>query len=132
MPIKKYLKRGLTFILKGTPVNHVTANIVSLAPNKLLQGKVAFITGGTSGIGYAISKAFVHSGATVVISGRSYERVQQTVDKICKECQMDISRIQGIELDNTDIDRFPQCLEQILRITGKIDILVNNAGVGGG
>ena len=132
MPIKTYLKRGLTFILKGTPVNHVTANVTTLAPNELLQGKVALITGGTSGIGFEIAKAFSNAGASVIITGRNYERVQQTVKKICKECKVDTDHVLGVELDNTNIDRFPICLEQILHIMGKIDILVNNAGVLGG
>lgn len=132
MSVKTYLKRGLSFILKGVPVNHVKATIVTLAPNELLQGKVALVTGGTSGIGYAIAKAFVNSGATVVITGRNVERINLAVDKLCRECKIDNSRLWGIEMDNTHIDSFPDCLRQILHKTGKVDILVNNAGTLGG
>ena len=47
-----------------------------------LQGKVAVVTGGNSGIGYATAKTFKAQGATVIITGRSEERVNQAASEI--------------------------------------------------
>ena len=44
MSVKTYLKRGLKFIFKCTPTVHITAYVVTLAPNELLKGHVALIT----------------------------------------------------------------------------------------
>ncbi len=46
MALKEYLKRGLHFIVKGVPVRKITPTIVTLAPNELLKGRYALITGG--------------------------------------------------------------------------------------
>lgn len=55
MNIKKYIKRVFRYISTGLPEQHITAKIVTLSPNDLLKGRNALITGGTSGIGYAIA-----------------------------------------------------------------------------
>ena len=70
MNIKQLIKKALKVIFAKRPI-HVTANITSAAPSELLKGRCALITGGTSGIGFAIAKAFLDAGASVVITGRS-------------------------------------------------------------
>lgn len=65
--IGRYLER----ITTPRITNNVVANVVSLSKNNLLDGRSAFITGGTSGIGLSIAKAFLNAGANVVIAGRS-------------------------------------------------------------
>lgn len=133
MAFKQYLKRGIQYILHGQPIQHITANISVLAPNELLKGRTALITGGTSGIGYAIAKAYINAGANVIITGRSMERISKASQQITSETSTS-TRILGIELNNTDVQSFPVKFKKVLSMspTHTIDILVNNAGVLGG
>ena len=132
MSVKKYLKRGLRFILKGTPNVHVTVKVVTLAPNRLLEGRVALVTGGTSGIGFHIAKAFLNSGATVTITGRDEGRMKRACDELRSSAEPG-GKIHGYLLDNTDTGRFAHAIDEVSSHCGAaIDILVNNAGVLGG
>lgn len=133
MSIKQYIKRGILYIRHGQPVHYVSANISVLHPNEFLKGRTALITGGTSGIGFAIAKAYINAGADVIITGRSFSRVSDACQQISKETDT-IGRVQGIELDNTDVKSFPSKLSDVLVLspTHTVDILVNNAGVLGG
>ena len=132
MAIKTYLKRGLRFIFKGTPVIHTTANVVTLSPNELLKGRVALITGGTSGIGFHIAKAFLNSGATVIITGRKENRIKETCDLLGPSAGK-VENVYGCVLDNTCVEDFEPFLQKMsTQWNLKIDILVNNAGVLGG
>lgn len=130
MALKEYLKRGLHFIIKGTPVSNII--VETLAPNELLKGRCALITGGTSGIGFAIAKAFLQSGANIIITGRSLDRINSAIQDLEKVNR--ICHVFGYVMDNTDVDSFENNFTDILnklsveKITG-IDILVNNAGV---
>lgn len=131
MSVKKYLKRVGRYLLKGLPVNHITTNIVSIAPNELLKGRKALITGGTSGIGYAIASAFLRSGATVIITGRTKQRLENSVKKLGDENPSAKGRITFVVMDNKEVSSFRTLFDShpILKET---DILVNNAGVLGG
>lgn len=131
--MKQYIKRGLKFILHGVPERKVYARVSYLAPNEMLKGRTALITGGTSGIGYEVAKAYINAGAMVVITGRNEEKVK----KVCEAIDKEVSRkgnIFGIAMDNTDVKSMPSKLQDIERVlvNGHIDILVNNAGVVGG
>ena len=132
MSIKTYIKRGLTYLLKGVPEYHITANITTLAPNNLLKGRTALVTGGTSGIGFEIAKAFLSAGAKVIITGRNQERINKSCAQL-KEIKSDYL-IYGIQMDNSNISSFKEKFEEILNLKNisEIDILVNNAGVLGG
>ena len=99
----------------------------------LLQGRAAFITGGTRGIGFEIAKAFLASGAKVVITGRSQEGVTKAVAHL-SEAEGCRGKVFGIALDNANCDALEGGFMQAVGFCDKIDILVNNAGImkGGG
>ena len=130
MSIRNLIKKILLFIFSKRPV-YTTANIVTLAPNELLKGRCALITGGTSGIGCCIAKAFLDSGATVIITGRNNEKLKASCEKLA---EVHKDKIFGIVLDNTKVNMFEQVFHSAISLVGgrNIDILVNNAGVLGG
>ena len=131
MSIKKYIKRGVKYVLTGEPINHITTHIVTLAPNELLKGRTALITGGTAGIGLAIAKKFLQSGADVVITGRTNERLASACEELKQVSAT--GKVYGICMDNRDVSAFSVYIDSISeKIRGNIDILVNNAGVLGG
>ena len=83
-----------------------------------LAGKVALITGGTSGIGLAVAKNFADNGATVVITGR-----RDSGDKVAEAINADFVRC-----DATDEQQVEECFSAVEQKHGKIDVLVVNAG----
>jgi len=87
-----------------------------------LQGKVAVITGGTTGIGLAAAKLFVAEGAYVFITGRR----QKELDEAVKEIGDNVSGVQGDVSNLADLDR----LYETVREKGRIDIVFANAGLG--
>ena len=112
------------------PQRVVNVKVVSMASNELLKGRCALITGGTSGIGFSIAEAFIKAGVTVIITGRSQERIDTALSKLPK------GKFFGIVLDNTKVDSFESKFSNILEMLKnsnifQIDILVNNAGVNG-
>lgn len=119
--------------MHGVPERKVYANISYLAPNEMLRGRAALVTGGTSGIGYEIAKAFINAGAKVVITGRNEQKLSKACAAINKEVSCK-NMIFGLVMDNTNVKTMPQKLEEIKSLVGgqSVDILVNNAGVVGG
>jgi NAD(P)-dependent dehydrogenase (short-subunit alcohol dehydrogenase family) len=87
-----------------------------------LQGKVALITGGNSGIGLATAKAFVSEGAYVFITGRR----KAELDAAVKEVGENVVGVEGDVSNPADLDRL---YDVVKRTTGRIDILFANAGV---
>lgn len=130
MSIKTKLKSLIKFILNNIPARKFNVQIVNLAPNELLKGRTALITGGTSGIGFHIAKAFLRSGATVIITGRDAKRLQDACAELNKD-NTDSQRIFGVVMDNRETSLFQSCFDEALCKSGcnSIDILVNNAGV---
>ena len=125
-----FIKRGLRPIIRRLPLHKVTPRIVELKQDSLLQGRTALVTGGTSGIGCAIAKAFLKAGATVVITGRSQNKVDATVQAIKDEIGGE-KPIYGLELNMKDANTFDNKFKELLALvsSGQVDILVNNAGV---
>lgn len=131
MSVKRYLERLVRYLLKGLPINHITTEIVSLAPNDLLKKRKALITGGSSGIGYAIADAFLKSGASVIITGRTEEKLIDCVNKLIASIPSAKDKISYIVLDNRNVKSFKSIFDNNIFLQD-IDILVNNAGVLGG
>ncbi len=92
-----------------------------MSGDKKLQGKVAVITGSTSGIGLATAKLFVKEGAYVFITGRRQKELEQAV----KEIGSNVIGVQGDIAKLADLDR----LYEIVAAKGKIDVVFANAGV---
>src|SRR5262245_59582312 len=88
-----------------------------------LQGKVAVITGGTSGMALATAKLFVEEGAYVFITGRCRDKLDEAVRLIGRN----VTGVQGDGANLADLDRL---YETVKRETGKIDILFASAGRG--
>ena len=93
----------------------------------LLKDKIAVVTGGTRGIGYAIVKAYLENGATVVLCGSKPETAQKAVDQLKTENPN--WKVEGIAPNLTDYDSVKAAFDAVEKKYGRIDILVNNAGV---
>src|SRR6266446_3376570 len=87
-----------------------------------LEGKIALVTGGNSGIGLATAKQFVNEGAYVFITGRR----QSELARAAKEIGKNVTGVQGDVSSLGDLDRL---FAQIKREKGKLDIVFANAGV---
>jgi len=86
-----------------------------------LDGKVALVTGGSRGIGFAIAKVFSENGASVVITAKNSDRI--------KEAEAKISNSFGITCDIKKMSQVQNVVNQTIKKFGKLDILVNNAGI---
>ena len=124
MKIVSLLKRKLVKIKKEKI-------LVPCLKSELLQGKKALITGGTSGIGYAIAKEFLNNGACVVICGREKEKIEAAKEKLIQECLCEEHRINILDLDLSCVSEMRSILKKFL-CDKRIDIFVNNAGINGG
>ena len=92
-----------------------------------LEGKVAIVTGSSSGIGFAIAKAFVREHAKVAVCGINTEEIKKACIDIDKEypgCE-----IIGINVDISKSEAVKRMASAVINKWGKIDILVNNAGI---
>ncbi len=90
-----------------------------------LIGKVALVTGGCYGIGYAIGKALGEAGATVVFNARNKERIAKALE----EYKSDGICAYGYQCDVTDEQAVKELVAHVEEEIGIIDILVNNAGI---
>ncbi len=93
----------------------------------MLKGKVAVVTGGTRGIGYAIVKKFLENGASAVLWGSR----QETVDRALERLRQDNPdwQVTGMAPDLGSYEEIARALDSVKKKYGKIDIMVNNAGI---
>ena len=93
----------------------------------LLENKVAIVTGGSRGIGYATVEAFLQEGAKVVLCASRQETADKAVAKL-KEVYPD-AVVEGIFPNLSDCEAVKAAFDSVAEKYGRIDILVNNAGV---
>lgn len=93
----------------------------------LLKDKVAIVTGGSRGIGYATVEAFLKEGAKVILCASRQETADKAVAKL-KEADAD-AVVEGIWPELSDYAAVKEAFDQVVEKYGRIDILVNNAGV---
>jgi NAD(P)-dependent dehydrogenase (short-subunit alcohol dehydrogenase family) len=93
---------------------------------KDIKGKVAFITGGASGIGLGIAKVFAKNGMKVIIADMRQDALDEAMAYFKKARQS----VHPIKLDVTDRIAYAKAADEAEKVFGKIHVLVNNAGVG--
>lgn len=93
----------------------------------MLNGKIAVITGGTRGIGYATVKTFLDNGATVVLFGSRQETVDKALSQL-KEINPDYP-VEGMAPNLQNAEEIADAIQSIQKKYGRIDILINNAGI---
>lgn len=94
-----------------------------------LQGKVAFITGGTKGIGYGIAEALMKNGMNVVLTGRSQESAENAALILNAHSNDSVQAI-GVASDVRSFVSQQMAVEQAITQLGGIDLVVANAGLG--
>lgn len=91
--------------------------------SKKLEGKIALVTGGNSGIGLATAKRFASEGAKVIITGRRKENLEAAVKEIGENAA-------GIQADASKLEDIDRLYAEIKKQYGRIDVLFANAGSG--
>ncbi|MBA3334880.1 MAG: SDR family oxidoreductase [Acidobacteria bacterium] len=90
-----------------------------------LENKIAVVTGGTKGIGYAIAESLLESGAMVFICARDKSDLKRALEKLSA-----LGRVDGEICDVRSEEQIQMMLAECERVFGGVDILVNNAGIG--
>lgn len=87
-----------------------------------LRNKTILVTGGGSGLGFAIASAFIGNSSQVIIVGRNAARLKEAGKLLGKKAHC-------VTFDVNEIDRLPELVEWIKGTVGEVDVLVNNAGI---
>lgn len=119
------LSRATTAAEKGEKKSSPVTCPDVKTPMKDVEGKVAFVTGGTSGIGLGIARAFSEAGMKVVIGSRTASHVDEAMKSFAKASE----RVHAIQFDVTDRPGLEKAAAEAVKVFGKVHVLVNNAGV---
>ena len=92
------------------------------------KGKTAFVTGGASGIGLAMAKAFAENGMNVMLA----DVEQSALDSALKDLNQYGNHVRGIACDVADADSVERAAQATFEAIGNVHILCNNAGVAAG
>ena len=93
---------------------------------KLLESKVAIVTGGSRGIGKAICQSFAENGCDVAFT---YNKSKESAENLAKDLKTIGINAKAYKSDASSFDDATQLIEDVINDFGKIDILVNNAGI---
>ncbi|RYF95820.1 MAG: SDR family oxidoreductase [Chitinophagaceae bacterium] len=91
-----------------------------------LNNKVAYITGGSKGIGYGIAEALLKQGMRVAITSRSLE----SAEKAASALSSDKTKILALQSDVSSLKSEQECIAKVISHFGQLDVVVANAGVG--
>ncbi len=91
-----------------------------------LDGRVALVTGGNRGLGFAMARALAEAGASVVVTSRQEERAMKSAAKLAETTGQSAL---GLAVDVTDATQIESMIETVVQEFGRIDILVNNSGI---
>src|SRR5690349_24122930 len=120
------MMRGLPAVAADAPAGNCASPIPT--PMKDVAGKVAFITGGNSGIGLGIARAFVAAGMKVAITYRT----QANLDEAMTYFEKDKDRVYAVNVDVTDRAALEKAADDVVKRFGKVHVVVANAGVAAG
>ena len=92
------------------------------SPPRRTGGRLAIVTGGGSGIGFAISEKFTQAGIETIIVGRDENKLKHAKERLGEHCH-------AMTCDLSDLKAIPSFICNVIKQFGQIDILVNNAGI---
>lgn len=90
-----------------------------------LKNKIAVVTGGTKGIGYAVAESLLKTGAAVFVCARDKRELKRALEKLSA-----LGKVEGEVCDVRSEEQVRMMLEECVRVFGGVDVLVNNAGIG--
>lgn len=97
--------------------------------NQFFTGKLALITGGSSGIGYALANQLVEAGASVILLARSQEKLDEAKRALTSQISQPEQLIHAIPADVTDVESLSMAIEDMAKTIGIPDFIFNCAGV---
>jgi NAD(P)-dependent dehydrogenase (short-subunit alcohol dehydrogenase family) len=86
------------------------------------KSKIVLVTGGSSGIGFAVAQRFIKEKYHAIITGRNAQKLEDAVQILGENCV-------GIQFDLSAINEIPEFVQNIKNTYGRIDVLINNAGI---
>ncbi len=93
---------------------------------KTLENKVAYITGGSKGIGYGIAQTLLQHGMKVAITSRNLDAAKKAAQSLSN----DESKVLGLQSDVSDAASEAKAVQQVIEKFGQLDVLIANAGIG--
>jgi len=114
----------------ATPMVAAGADAGAQADGRL-AGKIAVVTGAAGNLGGYIVRSYLREGATVVMTGRTPDRLEAAADALRDETGVDAARLATVVLDGGDAQSVRDGIADVVARFGRIDILVNNAGSAG-